>query len=124
MVLVDTSVWIDHLGRTGDLTLQALLEDGQVLTHPFVIGELAMGSLSRRDIILDSLMALPSAGTASQSEALHVLNRFQLYGMGIGYVDLHLLASTLLTKETSIWTRDKRLRQTCEKANVSVFAER
>ena len=84
MVLVDTSVWIDHLGQAADVTLQTLLEDGQVLVHPFVTGELAMGNLSRRQVILDSLMALPPAVTADQSEALHLLHKKKLYGIGIG----------------------------------------
>ncbi|NYT79854.1 PIN domain-containing protein [Alcaligenaceae bacterium] len=121
MILVDTSIWVDHLGRSGETTLQALLEEGQVLTHPFIIGELAMGNLSKREMVLESLMVLPSAKLVAMDEALHLLHQAQLYGMGIGYIDLHLLSSTRLTQGTSLWTRDKRLLQACVKAGVQTF---
>ena len=108
MILVDTSVWIDHL-RRGDTELQRLLEKGQVLTHPFVVGELAMGSLKQRETILEALQNLPVAEKAHDDEVLLFVADHALFGLGIGYVDAHLLASTRLTPGALLWTRDKRL---------------
>ena len=102
--------------------LEHLLDDGQVTTHPYIIGELALGSLSNRDVILSSLMALPQVKTVTFEESLHLLHHVQLYGLGIGYVDLHLLASTLMTDEARLWTRDRRLQQACAKANVPTYS--
>jgi predicted nucleic acid-binding protein len=106
-VLVDTSVWIDHF-RKGDKGLAALLQDNEVLCHPFVVGELACGRLDRREEILESLNGLPIAPVVEQNEALHFLEIHDLHEKGIGFVDLHLLASTYLGK-VKLWTRDKRL---------------
>jgi len=108
MILVDTSVWIDHL-RQSDLTLSALLERRKILVHPFVIGELALGNLRQRDAILDSLRGLPSTLIATDEEVQAYIDRYSLFGMGIGYVDAHLLAATSLTVGAQIWTRDRRL---------------
>ena len=108
MILVDTSVWVDHL-RSGDAALAALLERGAVLGHPFVIGEIACGSLTDRGAILALLQHLPMAVVAEADEVLAYLNRHKLHGKGIGYVDTHLLASTALTGGTKLWTRDRRL---------------
>lgn len=108
MILVDTSVWIDHL-RYGDSTLVNLLNTGRVLVHPFVIGELALGGLRQRDAILDTLNNMPRAKIATDEEVLAFINQSKLYGLGIGYIDAHLLASVRLTPNTLLWTRDKRL---------------
>lgn len=108
MILVDTSVWVDHL-RSGDAALAAQLDAGQVLTHPFVIGELACGNLRNRREVLDLLGRLPSAPTASHAEALEFLERRALMGRGIGFVDVHLLASAALAAPVRLWTRDRRL---------------
>ncbi|MFA4926990.1 MAG: type II toxin-antitoxin system VapC family toxin [Patulibacter sp.] len=108
MILADTSVWIDHL-RFGDSTLTHLLGAGLVLGHPWVIGELALGNLSQRHEILGDLTALPTATGASDHEVLEMIERHALHGRGIGYADAQLLASTLLTPEAYLWTRDKRL---------------
>lgn len=108
MILVDTSVWIDHL-RAGEPQLATLLQDGHVLAHPWVIGELALGQLSRRSEILALLNNLPRAQTATDTEVLDLVENRHLYGLGIGYVDAHLLAATLLTTGAGLWTRDKRL---------------
>ena len=108
MILVDTSIWIDHL-RAGDPELAALLQNGHVLTHPWVIGELALGRLSRRSEILGLLHNLPQALAATDVEVLAMVEHHRLFGFGIGYVDAHLLAATLLTAGTGLWTRDKRL---------------
>ncbi|MDQ2681188.1 MAG: type II toxin-antitoxin system VapC family toxin [Candidatus Eremiobacteraeota bacterium] len=110
MILIDTSVWIDHL-RLGDETLSRLLRAENVLMHPFVIGELALGSLKQRQALLSDLRDLPRAPVASDSELLHFIDQVGLPGSGIGYVDAHLLASTQLTPGSTLWTRDKRLQQ-------------
>lgn len=109
MILVDTSVWVDHL-RRGDARLSELLEGSQVVIHPFVIGEIACGSLVDRATILELLQALPAVLTAENDEILAFIDRHGLHGKGIGYVDAHLLASVALTEGTTLWTRDKRLR--------------
>ena len=109
MILVDTSVWIDHL-RHGDSFLVNLLNTGRVLAHPFVIGELALGNLQQREVILDALSNLSCANIAADAEVLAFINQSKLYGVGIGYIDAHLLASVRLTPGTLLWTRDKRLR--------------
>jgi len=108
VILVDTSVWIDHL-RVGDPKLGSLLQNGQVLTHPCLIGELALGQLSHRSEILGLLRNLPHAQTATDAEVLNLVENRHLFGLGIGYVDAHLLAATLLTAGAGLWTRDKRL---------------
>ena len=108
MILADASVWIDHL-RGGDEMLAHLLETGQVLAHPFVIGELALGNLRPRKSILRDLDDLPQARVAEDTEVIHFIEQNRLYGLGIGYVDAHLLAAVRLTPGTSLLTRDKRL---------------
>ncbi|HLI44267.1 MAG TPA: PIN domain-containing protein [Acidimicrobiales bacterium] len=108
MILVDTSVWVDHL-RSGERALVNLLDHGLVLAHPWVTGELALGHLSQRQEILGLLTALPSAEIATDAEVLALIEAEQLYGLGIGYVDAQLLAATRLTADARLWTADKRL---------------
>lgn len=108
MILVDTSVWVDHL-RVGEAQLAALLEAGRVLMHPFVIGELALGNLRQRASVLALLQNLPAAVVATDQEVMQFIERNSLAGQGIGYADAHLLVSIRLTAGSSIWTRDKRL---------------
>lgn len=108
MILVDTSIWIDHL-RRNDPYLQAELHAQNVLVHPFVIGEVAMGNLRRRDTILKALSGLPCAVQARDVEVLHFIASHYLFGLGLGYVDAHLLTASQLTPGTRLWTRDKRL---------------
>ena len=108
MILVDTSVWVDHL-RVGDAQLAVLLNSSQVLMHPFVVGELACGNLSNRAEVLALLGQLPRAAVATNEEALFFIERHELMGRGIGYVDAHLLAAVSLDAGTQLWTRDKRL---------------
>jgi predicted nucleic acid-binding protein len=108
VILVDTSVWIDHF-RRGNRALVEALEREDVLTHPFVIGEIACGELKRRREILELLAALPSAIVASDDEAMGLIERRRLMGKGLGYVDVHLLASAALTHGARLWTLDKRL---------------
>jgi len=108
MILVDTSVWVDHL-RRGDVELAALLDGNAVLIHPFVIGELACDSLADSGTVLDLLKDLPAARIAEADEVLTFIERHRLHGKGIGYVDVHLLAAVALTDGATLWTRDKQL---------------
>jgi hypothetical protein len=110
MVLVDTSIWIDHL-RKSDAALIQLLDAQQVLMHPYIIGELACGSLNPRADVLNLLSMLPSARLADTHEVLYFIEANQFYGRGIGYVDAHLLSSVALERSATLWTRDKRLFQ-------------
>jgi predicted nucleic acid-binding protein len=108
MILVDTSIWVEHL-RAGNEMLIALLNGGEVLGHPFVTGELALGNLRRRDPFLTGLQDLPQAPVALDEDVLHLIDREALYGRGIGYVDAHLLAAARLTAGSKLWTHDRRL---------------
>ncbi len=108
MILVDTSIWIDHL-RRGNGDLISLLEKVQVFTHPFVIGELACGNLKARREILSLLKELPQARVADHHEVLQLIETRKLMGQGIGWVDAHLLAASLLTG-APLWTSDRHLR--------------
>jgi predicted nucleic acid-binding protein len=108
MILVDTSVWVDHL-RDGAPALAAALEQGGVLMHPFILGELACGNLKNRGEVLQLLEELPTAPVATDPEALDFIERRALMGRGIGYIDVHLLASVALAEAARLWTRDKRL---------------
>lgn len=117
MILVDTSIWIDHL-RSGDPDLIGLLGRGRVLGHTWVTGELALGQLSGRREILRLLGNLPQATVASASEVMALIENRQLYGIGIGFVDAQLLASTLLTG-AHLWARDKRLQSAADKLAIS-----
>lgn len=107
MILVDTSIWIDHLNKN-DTHLVRLLEEDSVCVHPFIIGELACGNIKNRDEILKLLDALPQTSTASLDEILFFINRHKLYGKGLGYIDVHLIASCMMDN-TKLLTRDKRL---------------
>ena len=108
MILVDTSVWIEHL-RRGSPELSAVLERGEVLMHPFVIGEIACGNLANRDEVLGLLSRLPFVSVATDDETLLFIEERRLMGRGIGYIDAHLLAAVTLTDGARLWTRDKRL---------------
>ena len=108
MILVDTSVWVAHL-RSGDAGLAALLEQGAVICHPFVTGEIACGSLKSRAASLELLQDLPMAAVAEFDEVLGYIDRYKLHGKGIGYVDVHLLVATALTSGAKLWTLDRRL---------------
>jgi predicted nucleic acid-binding protein len=109
LILADTSVWVEHL-RRGDARLTGLLEEGRVLAHPYVIGELALGNLQRRDAVLGELLSLPAATVAEPMELLEFARERRLHGRGIGYVDAALLAAVALTPGAQLWTLDRRLR--------------
>jgi hypothetical protein len=110
MVLADTSVWVEHL-RRADATLAGLLQNGEVACHPFIIGEIACGSLRNRREVLNLMAVLPSLAKASDSEILHFIERQRVSVKGLGIVDVHLLASCLLAG-ASMWTLDRKLRRT------------
>jgi len=108
VILVDTSVWLDHFRRS-DPDLMEALDSALVLMHPFILGELASGDLKRRTEVLSLMSKLPQAAMATDDEALEFIDRRRLMGRGIGYIDVHLLASVVLTGTAKLWTRDKRL---------------
>jgi hypothetical protein len=108
VILVDTSVWVEHL-RLASAILTELLDHGEILGHPFVIGELALGNLRRRYPFLSDLRDLPQAIVADDDEVFRMIDRQALFGRGIGYVDAHLLAAARLTAGSKLWTRDRRL---------------
>ena len=112
MVLVDTSVWVFHL-REAHNGLVELLNNGEVVCHPFIIGELACGNLKNRTSIISLLEALPMAFTVGYEEVLAFIEARRLMGKGLGYVDVHLLAAALLTG-VFLWTLDKRLGKAAE----------
>jgi predicted nucleic acid-binding protein len=124
VILVDTSIWVDHL-RAPDIVLDALLADQAVLMHPFVLGELALGGLVDREDRLESLSTLPKAPVAEVDEVLGLINKLGLAGTGIGYVDAHLLAGAMLATTRFIggvrlWTRDRKLDATAQRAGLAV----
>jgi len=121
MVLVDTSVWLHHL-REGDPDLEQLLAEGEVMCHPFIIGELACGNLKNRHEILALLQRLPLANQAKHEEALELIEQNRLMGKGLGYIDVHLSASAVLTG-AQMWTYDKRLKEANEGLGIRYVKE-
>ena len=119
MILADTSIWIDHF-RHSDAELRRINEDDTLLCHPFVIGELALGSLSDRATVLVFLAAQRQTTVATHDEIIAMIERHRLFSMGIGYTDAHLLASVLLDRRAALWTRDKRLRMAADKAGATL----
>lgn len=119
MILVDTSVWIAHF-RKGGSGLAELLSEALVLVHPFVVGELACGDLRNRARILSDLEALPSAVSATHQEVMRLIEDRKLWGLGIGWVDGHLLASALLSN-CQLWTLDTRLVRAAAAAGVKLY---
>jgi predicted nucleic acid-binding protein len=118
VILVDTSVWIDHF-RESDATLVGLLDSGKVLMHPFVVGEIALGPLRQRDLVLDELQSLPAIVVAMHHEILHLVREHKVWGIGIGYVEAHLLAAVRLTPGASLWTRDKHLSAVADRLGLA-----
>lgn len=121
MILVDTSIWIDHF-RKENRQLSASLVRRQILMHPFVLGELALGD-TRLASIASDLSDLPKAAIAAPAEVLRLIVRAALAGSGIGYVDAHLVASTFLTPSAQLWTRDKKLRGVAERLSIAAQVE-
>lgn len=118
MILVDTSVWVDHL-QHGNTHLANGLVRGDVLAHPFVLGELALGNLRQRTQVLEAMSQLPMARAATDSEVLEFIARQFLFGRGIGYLDAHLLAAVRLTPGSWLWTLDKRLLATANSLDLA-----
>ncbi len=118
MILVDTSVWVDHL-RKVDPVLVELLEQQSVLVHPFVIGELACGNIRNRGEVIGLLQRLPTAPRATDDEVLTLIQRHRLMAKGIGLIDVHLLASAALATDASLWTRDKQLSAIARRMGLS-----
>lgn len=118
VVLVDTSVWIDHF-RQKDADLVALLEANLVSTHPMVIGELALGNLTERAAVLTHLSHLPQAAAATHEEVLRAIDQRSLAGSGLSLVDVHLLAAALISPHTRLWTHDRRLAFAAETASIA-----
>ena len=117
MVLVDTSVWVSHL-REGEVGLEKLLIDGEVMCHPFIVGELACGNLKNRLEILTYLQSLPMTILAEDEEVLKFIENNQLMGKGLGYIDIHLIASAILT-DVPVWTFDKTLDKIAKKIGIN-----
>jgi predicted nucleic acid-binding protein len=113
LILADTSIWIDHL-RSGNTELRRQLGLGQIVIHPFIIAELALGSLRDRARTLALLDLLPQVRMAHLGEVRIAIESHRLYNLGIGLTDAHLIASVLIDAPTLLWTRDKRLRKTAE----------
>jgi predicted nucleic acid-binding protein len=118
MVLIDTSIWVDHLQQS-NAELVVLLNRGQVWAHPFVIGELALGSMQQRSTVLEALQNLPACVTATDAEVMSFINTHTLHGIGIGYIDAHLLAAARLTPTAKLWTLDKRLQAAAARLGLS-----
>lgn len=114
MILADTSVWVGHFRGT-ETGLVALLNEGRVVMHPFILGELALGNFADRARVLGDLAALPKMAVAMEAEVLRFIEAARLYGRGIGYVDAHLLAAVRLTPGVRLWTGDKRLGAVAER---------
>ena len=122
MILADTSVWIDHL-RKGDDGLEFALTAGSILTHPFVIGEIALGNLRSRKRLLETLGELPMAEVATDDEVLRLIDDAKLFGRGIGYIDAHLLAAARLSGNATLWTRDRLLREAAQGLGIAHEAQ-
>ena len=122
MILVDTSVWINHL-RNNDPHLVRLLTENSVLSHPFVRSELALGNLRQRIEILAALDNLPQAPVAFADEVNVFIEQHALYGLGIGLIDAYLLASTQLSGNTKLWTQDKRLLAAALRLNLAASVQ-
>jgi predicted nucleic acid-binding protein len=120
MILVDTSVWIDHINAS-DPMLTTLLAGERVLAHPYVIGEISLGSLRDRDVVLGALLDLPRAPVATPEETFYLIEREGLFNRGIGYVDTSLLACARLQPGITIWTRDKRLKKVADELNLGAM---
>lgn len=118
MVLVDTSVWVSHL-REGNDDLERLLNDGEVACHPLIVGELALGNLKNRSEILSLLRSLPMAIEAEHEETLQFIEKNRLMGRGLGYIDVHLMASSVLTR-APLWTLDKQLNKVSAELGIAL----
>ena len=120
MILVDTAVWIDHLHK-GEPQLVELLDSDQIGSHPLIVEEIALGSLRRREVVLDLLGNLFRFPTVAHDEVLHLTEEHRLWGRGLSAIDVHLMAAVALVPGSRLWTRDRRLRTVCSDTGVAVF---
>ena len=120
MILVDTAVWIDHLHK-GEPQLVELLDSDQIGSHPLIVEEIALGSLRRREVVLDLLGNLFRFPTVAHDEVLHLTEEHRLWGRGLSAIDVHLMAAVALVPGSRLWTRDRRLRTVCSDIGVAVF---
>lgn len=118
MILVDTSVWVDYLNK-GDIDLAELLLSEHVMCHPYIIGEIALGSLKARRTVLSLLQELPSGLVSEHAEVISLIENKGMFSRGIGYVDICLITSAMLTPGVRIWTRDKKLHAVCEELGLA-----
>jgi len=118
VVLLDSSVWIDHI-RFQEANVERLLLADKVLAHPMVSGELALGSIKNRLQVLEEMDGLPQAIAATDDEVRRVIETYKLFGRGVGYVDVHLLVAVQLTPEATLWTRDKRLHEVASELGLA-----
>jgi predicted nucleic acid-binding protein len=118
VILVDTSVWVDHL-RRGDAALVAMLDANEAAVHDFIIGEIACGHLKARQRVLSLLASLPRIAAATEEETLYFLEHRHLFGRGLGYIDVHLLVAASLHAGTHLWTRDKKLHAIASELNLA-----
>ena len=119
MTLIDTSIWIDHLRKPEEL-VSHLLRNDEVTMHPYVIGEVALGNLSRRSEIVLMLSTIPTTEVAKHDDVMRLIDQHRLFGTGLGYVDVHLLTSARLMRETTLWTRDKQLHAAADRLGVAL----
>jgi predicted nucleic acid-binding protein len=118
MILADSAIWIDHF-RKAEPAFASLLDAKEILIHPFVIGEIALGHITRRTEVLEYLVGLPRAVVAADEEVLPIIGQGGLVGSGVGYLDAHLLVSVMLTPGTKLWTRDKKLVKAAERLGLA-----
>lgn len=118
MILADTSVWVDHF-RNGNAEFSDRLNNAEICIHDFILGEIALGSIQNRPVILSLLDHLPKAKLATHKEIMAMIERQMLYSKGIGYVDVHLIASCLLDAHVSLWTLDRRLKSVASSLSIS-----
>jgi predicted nucleic acid-binding protein len=123
LILIDTSVWVDHL-RRHNARLAGLLEAGRVLVHPFIIGEVALGQMRERKVVLAALLNLPHTQIATEEEVLSFIEHYTLFGRGVGYIDLHLLAAVRLTAGAALWTIDRRLHALANTLGLAMRGDR
>ena len=119
MILADTSIWIDHL-RSGNARMQALLQTGQIVMHPFIVAEIALGSLKNRKVRLAELDALQQVAVGQAAEVRHLIEARALYSKGLSLVDAHLILSCLLSPGTQLWTRDKNMEMVARSLGIPV----
>lgn len=122
-LLADSSIWIDHI-NIGDPDLVVQLKRHRIVLHPMIIGEIALGSIARRKSVLGELEAMPQLESVSHAEVIAIIEELELASCGIGYVDAHLLAAVRRSRNTRLWTRDRRLREQAERINIAADLSR